>query len=76
MQVKKAMPEALTIFILPPSWEELVRRLSTRGTEDAAEQAKRLQTAVVELAAAEHFEHTVINDDVDKCANKVLQLIT
>jgi len=70
------MPEALTIFILPPSWEELVRRLSTRGTEDATEQAKRLQTAVIELEAADRFEHTVINDDVDKCANKVLQLIT
>lgn len=76
MQVKMAMPEALTIFILPPSWEELVRRLSARGTEDAAEQAKRLQTAVIELEAADRFEHTVINDDVDKCANKVLQLIT
>lgn len=75
-QVRRVMPEALTIFILPPSWEELVRRLSTRGTEDSDEQAKRLETAVIELEAASDFEFTVINDDVDKCANKVLELMT
>lgn len=75
-QVKKVMPEALTIFILPPSWDELVRRLSTRGTEDVGEQEKRLQTAVVELAAADDFEYQVINDDVDKCAAKVLELMS
>ncbi len=43
--VKAAMPEALLVFLLPPSWEELVRRLVGRGTEDAAEQARRLETA-------------------------------
>ena len=75
-QVRRVLPEALTIFILPPSWEELVRRLSTRGTEDSAEQAKRLETAVIELEAASDFEFTVINDDVDKCANKVLELMS
>jgi guanylate kinase len=75
-QVKKVMPEALTIFILPPSWDELVRRLSTRGTEDLGEQEKRLRTAVVELAAADDFEYQVINDDVDKCAAKVLELMS
>ncbi|MEY4451100.1 MAG: hypothetical protein RLZZ380_221 [Actinomycetota bacterium] len=75
-QVKKVMPEALTIFILPPSWDELVRRLSTRGTEDVGEQEKRLQTAVVELQAADGFEYQVINDDVDKCAAKVLELMS
>ena len=75
-QVKRVMPEALTIFILPPSWDELVRRLSTRGTEDPSEQSKRLETAVVELEAAPEFDFTVINDDVDKCANKVLELMS
>jgi guanylate kinase len=54
----------------------LVRRLSTRGTEDVGEQEKRLQTAVVELAAADDFEYQVINDDVDKCAAKVLELMS
>lgn len=75
-QVKSVMPEALTIFIMPPSWDELVRRLNTRGTENAAEQTKRLETAVVELAAADSFEFQVINDDVDKCAAKVLELMS
>jgi guanylate kinase len=75
-QVKKVMPEALTIFILPPSWEELVRRLSSRGTEDDVEQNRRLQSAVVELASADDFDHQVINGDVDKCAAKVLELMS
>ena len=75
-QIKKSMPEALTIFILPPSWEELVRRLSVRGTEDPAEQANRLETALVELASADDFDFTVINDEVDKCADKVLELMS
>ena len=75
-QVKAAMPEALTIFIMPPSWDELVRRLSSRGTEDAAEQEKRLETAVVELAAANGFDHTVVNDEVAKCAAEVVELMS
>ena len=75
-QIKKSMPEALTIFILPPSWEELVRRLSVRGTEDPAEQTNRLETAIVELASADDFDFTVINDEVDKCADKVLELMS
>jgi len=75
-QVKRVMPEALTIFILPPSWDELVRRLSTRGTENSSEQATRLETARVELAAAKEFEHQVVNDDVAKCADKVLELMS
>ena len=75
-QVKKVMPEALTIFILPPSWDELVRRLSSRGTENPEEQQKRLETARVELEAASDFEFTVVNDEVAKCADKVLELMS
>lgn len=75
-QVKAAMPDALSIFIAPPSWEELVRRLNGRGTESPEQQAKRLETAVVELAAADSFDFTVINDEVDKCALEVLDLIS
>lgn len=74
-QVKAAMPEALTIFILPPSWDELVRRLSSRGTEDQEEQARRLETARIELAAADDFDETVINDEVAKCVREVVELI-
>lgn len=75
-QVKAAMPDALSIFIAPPSWEELVRRLNGRGTESPEQQEKRLETAVVELAAADSFDFTVINDEVDKCALEVLDLIS
>ena len=75
-QVKAAMPQAITIFIQPPSWEELVRRLSTRGTEDAAEQEKRLTTAKVELASANDFDYQVVNDEVAKCAAQVVELMS
>lgn len=74
-QVKKQMPEALTIFIAPPSWEELVRRLSSRGTENANQQQKRLETAKVELDAADEFDAIVVNDDIAKCAHEVLDLL-
>lgn len=75
-QVKAAMPEAMTIFIMPPSWEELVRRLSSRGTEDKEEQLRRLETAVIELAAANSFDYRVINDEVAKCAHEVVELLS
>jgi len=70
------MPEALTIFIQPPSWDELVRRLSTRGTEDVVEQEKRLATAKVELASADDFDFQVVNDEVAKCAAQVVELMS
>ena len=74
-QVKKAMPSSLSIFIAPPSWEELVRRLSLRGTESADEQARRLETARQELASADEFDSVIINEDIAKCAREVLDLI-
>ncbi len=74
-QVKRAMPEADLIFIAPPSWTELVRRLEGRGTESAGEQARRLESAQVELEAQTEFDHVVINDEVPVCAQKVLDLM-
>jgi guanylate kinase len=74
-QVKKAMPSSLSIFIAPPSWDELVRRLSLRGTESADEQARRLETARQELASADEFDSVIINEDIAKCAREVLDLI-
>lgn len=74
-QVKRAMPEALLIFIAPPSWDELVRRLSLRATETEDEQARRLETARQELASAEEFDAVIINEDIAKCAREVLDLI-
>lgn len=75
-QVKSAMPEALTIFVMPPDWDELVRRLSSRGTEDAEEQARRLETAVIELSAANSFDVRVVNDEVAECAHEVVRLLS
>jgi guanylate kinase len=73
--VRAAMPEARLIFLLPPTWEELVRRLIGRGTESAAEQQRRLETAKVELAAQDEFDHRVVNTDVAEAAREVVDLM-
>jgi guanylate kinase len=73
--VRKAMPEAVLVFLLPPTWEELVRRLIGRGTESGAEQQRRLETAKVELAAQDEFDHRVVNSDVSTAAREVVDLM-
>lgn len=73
--VRRAMPDAVLVFLLPPTWEELVRRLIGRGTEDAAEQALRLETAKIELAAQDEFDHRVVNADVGQAAREVVDLM-
>ncbi|MDD7465848.1 MAG: guanylate kinase [Actinomycetaceae bacterium] len=65
-QVRQSMPEAVHIFLAPPSWDELVGRLVGRGTEDASEQARRLETARVELAAENEFDMVVVNTTVEQ----------
>jgi guanylate kinase len=74
-QVKKAWPEAKLVFIAPPSWDELVFRLKGRGTETAEEQARRLETAKLELSAQDEFDYVVINDEVARCASEVVDLL-
>jgi guanylate kinase len=73
--VRKAMPEAVLVFLLPPTWEELVRRLIGRGTEAPAEQQRRLETAKVELAAQDEFDHKVVNEEVSQAAREVVDLM-
>ncbi len=73
--VRRVMPEALLVFLLPPNWEELVRRLIGRGTEDAQEQARRLETAKIELAAQDEFDAKVVNLDVGQAAREVVELM-
>ncbi|WP_288466497.1 guanylate kinase [uncultured Curtobacterium sp.] len=75
-QVRDAMPEAVLVFLLPPTWEELVRRLIGRGTESAEEQARRLETAKVELAAQDEFDVRIVNSDVGTAAREVVDLFT
>lgn len=74
-QVRAVMPNALLVFLLPPSWEELVRRLTGRGTESPDEQQRRLETARVELAAVDEFDARVVNRDVGEAAREVVELM-
>ncbi|MFD2673856.1 guanylate kinase [Gulosibacter bifidus] len=74
-QVKERMPEARMVFLLPPTWDELVRRLVGRGTESPEEQERRLRTAKVELAAQHEFDARVVNETVAKAALEVVKLM-
>lgn len=74
-QVRHSWPGARLVFLLPPSWDELVRRLLGRGTESPEEQERRLQTAKQELAAQDEFDHLVVNDTVPEAAQRVMELI-
>ncbi len=74
-QVRTAMPEARLVFLAPPSWDELVRRLVGRGTEPADVIARRLDTAQVELAAQSEFDDVVVNDDVPRAAARLVALM-
>ncbi len=74
-QVRRTMPGALFVFLKPPSWEELVRRLVGRGTESAEERERRLRTAEAELAAEEEFDVTVVNREVHAAAGELVALM-
>jgi guanylate kinase len=63
--VRLAFPDAVLVFILPPSGEELIRRLTRRASEPTAERIRRLRTACDELAAVGEFDYVVLNDDFD-----------
>ena len=75
-QVRGTMPEALFVFLKPPSWDELVRRLVGRGTEDEAERERRLATAREELAAEPEFDVTIVNHEVHAAADELVTLMT
>jgi guanylate kinase len=73
-QVREAEPSATLVFLLPPSWDELVHRLVGRGTEGPEERARRLRTAKGELAAQSEFDYRVVNADVADAAREVVEL--
>lgn len=73
--VRQVMPHALLVFLLPPTWDELVRRLIGRGTEQPEEQRRRLETARVELAAQDEFDAKVVNREVGQAALEVVELM-
>lgn len=72
-QVKKKMPEAILVFLEPPTWEELVARLEGRGTDSAERRAARLALAQEEMAAASFFDKVVINDEVEKVVARLIE---
>lgn len=74
-QVRRSMPEALFVFLAPPSWEELVRRLVGRGTETPEERERRLETAREELAAESEFDVTVVNTEIHAASEELVALI-
>jgi guanylate kinase len=74
-QVRASDPGALLVFLAPPSWDELVRRLVGRGTEAAEVIARRLETARVELAAESEFDATVVNTTVEEAAARLVDLM-
>jgi guanylate kinase len=75
-QVRETMPEAMFVFLKPPSWEELVRRLVGRGTETEEERVRRLETARDELAAEPEFDVTIVNHEVHAAAEQLVTLMT
>ena len=75
-QVRRAMPGALLVFLAPPSWDELVRRLTGRGTEPPEVIGRRLAAAWVELAAEADFDVTLVNTSVDAVRRQLVALMT
>ncbi|GAB3226808.1 guanylate kinase [Mycolicibacterium hippocampi] len=73
--VKRAMPEATTVFLAPPSWEVLESRLSQRGTESPEVRARRLQTARTELAAQGDFDEVVVNGQLESACAELVSLL-
>ncbi|MEV7721607.1 guanylate kinase [Streptomyces sp. NPDC088184] len=73
--VRQSMPDAQLVFLAPPSWEELVRRLTGRGTEAPEVIERRLAAARVELAAESEFDTTLVNTSVEDVARELLALM-
>jgi guanylate kinase len=71
-QVRESMPQAQLVFLAPPSWEELVRRLTGRATEADEQVAERLALALEELAAGPEFDHELVNNDVELAADELV----
>jgi len=75
-QVRKSDPTSRSVFIAPPDWDELVRRLTSRGTDSPDRRAARLALAEAEMAAASEFDFTLVNDQVDTLIARLIPLAT
>ncbi len=75
-QVRSSDPTSRSVFIAPPDWDELVRRLTSRGTDSPERRAARLALAEAEMAAASEFDFTLVNDQVDALIARLIPLAT
>ena len=75
-QVKEKMPDAIMIFLIPPSLSELKKRLESRGTETEETIKGRLARAREEYAEADFYDYIVVNDDIDTAADELLSILT
>lgn len=76
LQIKEKYPECVSIFIMPPSAQELKSRLVGRGTESSEVISQRLKTAETEMTYAKQFDYVVINDDVDRAVQEIINIIS
>jgi guanylate kinase len=75
MQVRESKPDAILVFMQPPSWDDLEGRLRGRGTETPAEVEIRLDEARKELDSAHLFDHSIVNDDVNRAAKELVHYL-
>lgn len=75
LQIKKRFPDAVFVFIVPPSLDELTKRIYKRGTDSEEVIKRRLSAATSELAYASKYDYIIVNDEVDKASNKVSNII-
>jgi guanylate kinase len=76
MQIKERFPEAITIFIMPPSMDVLKRRLCGRATDSRTIIEKRLQNAVREMEQKDFYQHVIVNDELEKAANELIEIVS
>ena len=74
-QVRRLMPDAISTFVVAPSEQELEHRLEERGSESAEDKASRREIARREMKLADHYEHVVVNDDVERAVAEIRQII-
>jgi guanylate kinase len=74
-QVRKRAPDSMRIFLAPPNMDELLRRRTERHSESARDQTSRQRIANDEMALAAHFDHVVVNDDLERAVQEVLAII-
>lgn len=75
LQIMEKCPDCTSIFIMPPSNEELERRLRGRGTEDEETILERLKTAKTEMTFADKYDYVVVNDYIEKAADEIIKII-